>query len=160
MHRADSAARVIAFALALAFAAVAPGCGGGSSETRGDDEITTPPPDDDSNREPTQAEKLRAAHFQACEDMCPLLTRCAMVELRANMDQLSPEDRAEAEKIGPQELRANTDQCLSQCQGGELSVRQVEVVRDCITGLPVDSDPELAQCNELMSCLLAAQKQD
>ncbi|RMH42275.1 MAG: hypothetical protein D6689_08595 [Deltaproteobacteria bacterium] len=106
---------------------------------------------------PTDEERFRAAHFRACDAMCSLLTRCSQVELREHWDELSDEDRAAAEQIGPAELRAHTEQCAGACQDSSPSVRQVRVVQDCVAGLPAEGLPTPAQCEELVRCLDAAQ---
>jgi len=142
--------RVGQLAVALLFA-LAAACGSSSSATR-DDEGTG-----GGSHELTDEEKFQAAHYQACEYMCDLLTRCAKVELQASLDTLSDEDRAAAEQIGPRELQENTNQCVSSCQASELSVRQVEAIRACVSGMPTDGDPPLGECKTYVSCLDDAQ---
>jgi hypothetical protein len=138
--------RILAFALLVA-------CGGGTSATKDDG-----PPTGGGSSEPTEEEKFQAAHYQACEYMCSLATRCAEVSLKAlDLDELSPDDRAAAESIGPRELEANTRLCVSDCQNSELSVRQVKAIRNCVSGMPTEGEPPLAQCEEYVSCLDAAQ---
>ena len=105
----------------------------------------------------TDAERFRAAHFSACEYMCDLLTRCSQVSLRAHWDELSEEDRRVAESIGPEDLERHRAACTRACQGSELSVRQVEAIRACVSGMPVEGDPSAARCEQYVACLDAAQ---
>ena len=90
--------------------------------------------------------------------MCSLLTRCSQVELEGHWDELSPEEQKEAEQIGPEHLKAHTNQCVGGCQDSDVSVRQVEVIRGCVEGMPVEDMPEHAQCHEYFSCLDKAQQ--
>lgn len=140
----------IAGALALVLVA----CGGGSEATKADPKPDDPPP----KTEPTDAEKFQAAHYQACDAMCSLLTRCAKIETKAHWDEYSAEDQKELEQLGPEHYEAHTDQCVGGCQDADVSVRQLEVIRECVQGMPVEADPEHERCHEYLSCLDKAQE--
>jgi hypothetical protein len=153
MYRRNGIERVLALALWLV------GCGAPAAKP-----AEGPKPNSEAsthaNPQPEPgAAKLAAQQRDACEKMCQSFTACAMVDLKANWDQLSGEDRKAAESIGERELQANTDQCRASCEASELSPRQVKVVRDCLTDMPAKAEPSAAQCNTFQSCLGAAQKQ-
>lgn len=144
--------------VAGAIALVLVACGGGSESTKPDPKPDDPPPGVPAKTEPTDAEKFQAAHYRACDAMCSLLTRCSQVELRVHWDELSPEEQKQAEQIGPEHLKAHTNQCVGGCQDSEVSVRQVKVIRECVQGMPVEGEPEDDQCHAYFACLDKAQK--
>ena len=139
----------VAAALVMGLALLA-GCGGSGPSTRSDDDQT-------SGRELTDDEKFQAAHFQACEIMCTMLTRCSQVSLKEHWDQLSEEDRRVADSIGPDDLARHSAECTGSCQSSDLSVRQVEAIRSCLTGMPAEEDPAAAQCEAYVGCLEGVQ---
>src|SRR5690606_34433087 len=94
--------------------------------------------------------QLRNARDRECARMCPMLTRCAVVEGKAN-PELSAEDRAALDD--PRTLEANTNMCIDACGESDLSPRQVSTLQGCNDAMPAQGDPTAAQCAELLGCL-------
>lgn len=115
-------------------------CGGGKPEPADPEPVAA----DDQRPPAADAEAEKRAHLRtqqqgACRPMCERLTECSVEDLRANS---SPEELAkmDLEKVAP----AHTEQCTEDCNGRELSGRQVQVMRDCL-GKPLACEP-FVQC--------------
>jgi len=89
--------------------------------------------------------------------MCGQLTRCAQVSLAAHIDELSAEDRAAAESVGPRELEANTSACVASCTAPALSARQVSAIRRCVDAMPASDGVDEPRCERYLGCLDEAQ---
>jgi hypothetical protein len=87
--------------------------------------------------------KLKEQQEATCGPMCERITECSVEDARASM---SAEELAklDLEKTAP----AHTEKCSADCNERDLSPRQIQTVRDCL------SQP--LECPAYLDCLDAA----
>lgn len=125
----------------VAFAFVVSSCGGSQEP-----EETTPPKAPAEKSEPQTAEarnesKLREAQVVGCTGYCERVTNCSIEDAKKNMSEkeLSELNLAETAPAAQRE-------CESQCNGSQLSVRQVEVMHSCLRA-------EGSTCEQFAACM-------
>ena len=125
-------------------------CGGSgsareASEPREDPALTADPATGDTEQ-PAKLARFEAQKQGTCAPMCERLTECSIESLRANEP---PEKVAQMEldKIAP----IHTEKCSDDCNRSNLSPRQVQVIRTCL------SQP--LECQQYVDCLDGAKPQ-
>ena len=135
--------RALSALFAVLVAAACSGSDGGSKETE-------PPPgpparSQEEAKRDDSLRKLRAAQESAIEAMCDRFFDCAVEDTRKTKPK-------ELEGVNLEEMRSkHMATCEEEYGQSELSPRQVKIIQSCVNEAP--------SCEELHSCLQAANKQ-
>lgn len=98
------------------------------------------PPDDELGTKPAPVEDtpIHKRRDAACEQLGPRLTQCAIEDAKAAHNDEALKD---IQKVAP----VHTKKFVEQCEGGEMSSRQVRVLEVCFKEAP--------DCAALGECL-------
>jgi len=120
-------------------------CGGRQESAETPTHETADQPAAPATAEQRNQAKLDEAQRVGCEGYCERVTSCAVEDAKANM---SPEELAELnlEETAP----AMTRECMDKCTGSQLSVRQVEVMHQCLSNASSTCE-EFATCMDAMT---------
>lgn len=112
-------------------------------EARGDEGAGEGGSESELSDEERALMELRSRQLAGCEAMCGRLAECAIADAEAR----EPEE-LEGEDLEALAERQN-EECRRQCEGSELSLRQIETIEDCVEAEE--------GCEAFLDCLDAVQ---